>query len=117
MKSLRIPLYLLLLSLACIAAMIGHPITFMDSDTWFHLDGGRYILQHQALPTGSHFSFLSPPRPWLPYFWLFDVLVYRLYTWWGYYGLIGLRMVAYLATLALLLRYLFRNPSRPESRA
>ena len=107
--------YLVLFFLLACGSLASFPIVPGDTDLWYHLSGGRYILEHLAIPRDSFFSFVSPPRVMVDYYWLFQVLVHRLYTWWGYYGLIALRAAAYLATGLLMLRLVFRNrgPAQP----
>lgn len=82
------------------------PVMRLDTDLWYHLTGGRFILEHRMLPQGSFFSFIDPPRAWIDYYWLFQVIVYSLYTWWGYYGLIGLRALLYVGLCGALIWYL-----------
>ncbi len=89
--------------------LIRWPIVAGDSDLWYHLNGGRYIVQHGAIPRTSYFSFIEPPRPWVDYYWLFQVLVYEIYARSYYYGLIVLRAVAYLATTLAALRFLLEG--------
>lgn len=89
--------------------LLRWPIIAGDSDLWYHLSGGRYILAHGALPHDSYFSFLEPPKTWIDYYWLFQVLVYAVYSHCDYYGLIVLRAVAYLATSLGILRLLFQG--------
>ena len=81
---------------------------------WYHLNGGRYLFEHHAIAHDSFFSFLSPPRAWVNYYWLFQGLLFSLYTWSGYYGLIALRACMYLATTMLVLRYLLNELTDQE---
>ncbi|MCX7698813.1 MAG: tetratricopeptide repeat protein [Candidatus Goldbacteria bacterium] len=67
---------------------------------WYHLNGGRYILEHGTVPKdSSFFSFIEPPREWVDYYWLFQVLVYKIYSFSGYYGLVFLRAIMFLSTI------------------
>lgn len=87
------------------------PILPADTDLWFHLDAGRYLFQHQALPHDTYYSFLSPPRPWVDYAWLFQALVYAVYAISGYLGLVLFRAAVFGVTLWLIFRYLRRSPT------
>lgn len=80
--------------------LVRRPIGAVDTDLWFHLNAGRYIAQHRAVPHEVFFSFLTPPRPWVDYSWLFQLAVYLTYVKWGYVGLILLRGLCFLATIA-----------------
>lgn len=84
------------------------PIVAVDTDLWYHLNGGRYIVEHHVLPTdSSFFSFIAPPRAWVDYYWLFQVFVYRIHTAFGYPGLIVLRNAAYGALVTAILSYFY----------
>ena len=94
------------------------PIAAFDTDLWYHLHGGRYIVEHRALPTNSSFiSFITPPRPWVDYYWLFQVLVYRLHATFGYPGLIVLRDIAYLTLITVILAYGYLTYQRDAKRS
>jgi len=92
-----------------VLALAAWPIMVTDTDTWYHLNGGRYLVEHGTIPRESFFSFISPPRPWTAYYWLFQALLYGLYTWWGYYGLIALRTTILLAALFTIWKFLFHG--------
>ncbi len=84
---------------------LGLPIYAGDTDLWYHLNSGRYLVEHGSVPDHSFFSFVEPPRPWVDYFWLFQAVVYGIHHLWGYTGLIVLRAVLFtgaLVTAALL---------------
>jgi hypothetical protein len=80
-----------------------------DSDTWYHLNGGRYFFQHHQIPKNGFFSFLAQSREWPNYYWLFQVLLYSIYHVTYYYGLIILKTVLYLSTMFLILGLLFKD--------
>jgi hypothetical protein len=89
--------------------MLGWPITANDTDLWYHLTAGRYILAHRALPHESFFSFISPPRPFVDYYWAFQACIAALYEWAGYHGVIVFRALIYAATALLSLRLLVKG--------
>ena len=99
-------LYALLLCGFGFAVLASWPIVLTDTDLWFHLSRGRYLFAHQIIPHDTFFSFISPPREYVNYSWLFQALVYALHAHAGYYGLIAFRSVLFLATFLLLARYL-----------
>ena len=103
-------LYVLILLCTTTYYLATWPIVAGDTDLWYHLNSGRYILEHKSLPHNSFFSFISPPRAWIDYFWLFQVLVYGLYSISDYYGLIFFRTFLYGLTLVLILRLLLKHP-------
>ncbi|MBI3330753.1 MAG: hypothetical protein HYZ96_01415 [Candidatus Omnitrophica bacterium] len=91
--------------------LLSWPIVRLDTDLWFHLSTGRYIVEHLAIPRETFFSFLSPPRPWLDYSWLFQVMAYAIHEAAGYHGLLILRTATYLLTVALTCRLLLKGRS------
>ena len=50
---------------------------FRDSDVWWHLAVGRYILAH-GIPSVEPFSFLHAANPWVGQQWLYEVVLTRL---------------------------------------
>ena len=108
--TIAVPRYIWVLVALIGAGLLWRPIVYPDADLWFHLSSGRYIVEHGFPPRDSYFSFISPPRPWTDYFWLFQVLAYLIHQGGGYFALLLLRMVVYLALIIVLIRYLFRQP-------
>ena len=66
--------------LAAAAIVLGcQPL--IDSDVWWHLRSGAWILEHRRVPTLDPFTFASADRLWVDLHWLFQVmlaLVYRM---------------------------------------
>ena len=108
--------YLLYLYLITSWHTLRWPVVAEDTDLWFHLTGGRYMITHHALAPDSFFSFLSPPRPWVDYAWLFQVIAYALHSAFQYDGLVVLRTVVYLLFMSILLLFLFTRRSPDVSR-
>lgn len=86
--------------------LLRWPIVAGDTDVWYHLNAGRYIVDHRAIPSYSFFSFLVPPRSWVDYYWLFQLLVFVVYTAGGYLGLVFLRHALYVATISVIFWFL-----------
>ncbi len=76
---------------------------------WYHLNGGRYFFETGSVARTSFFSFIAPQRLWVNYYWLFQVLVYQLFSWFGYMGLIFFRTLLSCATLLMLFFYLYKD--------
>jgi len=102
-------LYILLLYVLTIYYIFQWPIVAYDNDLWYHLNSGRYILEHKAIPKDSFFSFISPPREWVDYFWLFQVLVYKVYSFFDYHGLVFLRAILFLTVVSIILSFFFKG--------
>ena len=102
-------LYISLLYLLTTYYLFQLPIYAGDTDLWYHLNSGRYIFTNKSIPKDSFFSFISPPREWVDYFWLFQVLVYKIHSLFGYYGLVFLRAFTFLTISILILCFFFKN--------
>ncbi len=82
----------------------------LDPDVWWHLSVGQWVVEHGTVP--DHDPFSRPDQPWLAYSWLYEVLVYAL---WSRFGLAG--VVVYRAVLALaVVAAVHRLVARPEPR-
>jgi tetratricopeptide (TPR) repeat protein len=112
----RLPaVYLCALFLLAAGCLLYRPIMAGDTDLWYHLNAGRFILTRHALPHDSFFSFLAPPRVYDDYYWLFQVTAFTIYSWGGYLGLILLRTGVFGAALLVIGRYLFGAEYRAPS--
>ena len=67
--------------------------TSLDPDIWWHLQAGRWVVEHAAVPQTDPFSAFGQGKPWLAYSWLFEVLVYGLYLGLGMAGVVLYRAV------------------------
>jgi tetratricopeptide (TPR) repeat protein len=101
-------IYLALLLSATFYYLVQWPIFAGDTDIWYHLNGGRFIVEHRSLPTDSFFSFITPAREWIDYYWLFQAIVYVTHFFTGYYGLVALRTLIFLIVIVLMLLF-FRD--------
>jgi hypothetical protein len=74
-----------------------------DSDTWWHLVSGRYIVENRTIPLNDLFSHTRLGASWIDHGWLAQILLYGLYALGGWAGLtLG---VAALVTLAFVFVY------------
>jgi len=89
--------------------LLLYPVYALDTDLWYHLNAGRYILSSFTIPQDSYFSFVTPARPFIDYYWLFQVIAFKLYTFGGYYALIALRVSIYVAITFLILHFLVKG--------
>lgn len=80
-----------LVLLVAVATAFAQPIVPVDSDLWYHLRHGEEILSNLSLPTDTYFSYLEPPRPFVDYYWLFQVMVHGVHELAGFWGLWLLR--------------------------
>lgn len=93
-----------LLLVVIVAASLGWPLLVRslfrgDTDLWYHLAAGRFLVETGGMEATSYFSFLEPPRTWVDYFWLFQWIAFRVHALAGAWGLIVLRAMLGVATL------------------
>ncbi len=107
----RLPFLLYLAGLAALAlyATARSPVVATDNDLWYHLSHGRHLFDTGRIPDSSYFSFISPPKVWVDYYWLFQAVVYPLFEAAGYGGLIALRTLVFGGFLLVVAALLFRG--------
>ena len=80
-----------------------------DIDTWWHLASGRWIAQHHAVPYTDVLSFTVRNNEWVNLQWLYDLLLYAIYSLSGASGLVIASAACFIATFAILARHLART--------
>jgi hypothetical protein len=80
-----------------------------DFDTWWHLASGRWIAQHHAVPYTDVLSFTVRNNEWVNLQWLYDLLLYAVYSLAGADGLVIASAACFIATFAILARHLARS--------
>jgi len=112
-KNLSLKIYLIIFFCLTGWLFLSWPVggLYSDTDLWYHLSGGRYFFQQHRIVSDSHFSFITPAREFINYYWLFQIIVYIIHTGAGYYGLIFFKTALYLTTLYLILRLLTNGGS------
>ncbi len=58
----------------------------LDTDIWWHLKVGDWIVQHREVPSAGILSRTAATRPWIAYSWGFEVIISRVYAWFGLMG-------------------------------
>jgi hypothetical protein len=96
MKSLTLPRLVTLLTFIALFAMAVR--TPVDTDMYWHLRTGQYILQTHAIPAADPFSWTALGTPWVNVHWLSQIFLYCTYALGGLPGLALL--VAALVVLA-----------------
>jgi hypothetical protein len=104
-----------ILALAAILLMACFSTEVADSDTWLHLETGKYVVEHHRIPIPDPFSFttyLGTPLPGeetvrafnLTHSWLGQTIIYLAYAAGGFGGMVLLRawlMTAFCALAGL----------------
>ncbi|MGQ9501105.1 MAG: hypothetical protein ACUVSB_03475, partial [Anaerolineae bacterium] len=97
-RSSPLPLTRVLSALVFIAIFTMAVRMPADSDTWWHLASGRYIIEQRAIPLTDPFSHTRQGAPWIDHGWLAQLFWYALY-YLGSWPLLALGVAA-LVTLA-----------------
>lgn len=109
-RGFRITVICLLFLLASLVAL-GHMTTRVaDPDMFWHVETGRWIVEHRAIPQTDVFSWYgeSARLPWVTQEWLWDVGAFGIYAAGGYAALYGLTAALY-GTLIVLCFYWLRR--------
>jgi tetratricopeptide (TPR) repeat protein len=69
---------LLLLLLVAVAFLLGC-YEMGDSDIWWHLRGGQWILEQGRVPDLDPFTFGSANKPWVDIHWSYEVILALMY--------------------------------------
>ncbi len=101
-----------LLILAILFGQIAYHFSWtnvqLDPDIWWHLSTGRWIVQHEAVPSTDPFSEYGQNRPWVAYTWLFDLSVFNIHRLQGVMGIEYVKIVLGMA-FALTLYFLYQR--------
>ena len=97
--------------------LILWPIVAFDTDLWSHLNGGRYLVDHGKIPRTNFYSFVSPEREIISYSWLFKALIYQIFLYFSYHGLIIFRTLVCAATLTVVFLFLRNRQARTGTAA
>jgi len=75
---------------------IGFLTTFnsLDPDFGWHLRTGKSILE-EGVPYKDWYSYTMPDFPWIDHEWLMDVLIYKIYSSFGFYFLLLVFIILY----------------------
>jgi len=90
-------------------ALIGGQVLLRDSDTYWQIAVGRWILDHHALPHVDIYSFTKAGEPWTSSSWLAQVLFAASYNLAGWIGPVVLAAGCIGSTFALLVHILGRR--------
>jgi tetratricopeptide (TPR) repeat protein len=73
-----------------------------DSDTWWHLAAGRWIVANGGVPRHDPFSYTVADHAWINLQWLYDVFIYAVFQVAGPSGLVLASVVLFTAATAVL---------------
>jgi hypothetical protein len=104
----RLVIVVLLYCIPSFQAMV--PVA--DPDIWWHLRTGEWIFSHGEVPLTDPFSVYGSGKPWVAYSWLFEILVYALFTKLGLMGILVLTVLMSLL-IAMVLHGALRRAGLP----
>lgn len=78
-------------------------VEIKDFDLWLHLGVGKYITVNKVVPGVDFLSATISGEPWVNHEWLFQVIVYNLYSNFGPDGILKMQIGVVLVTMLLLL--------------
>ncbi len=80
-----------------------------NTDTWWHLAAGRWIVKHGTIPHLDTLSWTVPDHPWINVQWLYDVIIYGIYQVGGPNLLVISSVIAYTTAIALMFQNVRRH--------
>jgi hypothetical protein len=83
------------------AIWILQPVVF-DPDIWWHLQTGKWMVEHGTLPATDPFSAYGEGKPWVAYSWLFEISMYGLVQSCGEWGILLYTLVGIWLTMLVL---------------
>jgi hypothetical protein len=86
-----------------------------DTDTWWHLQSGRWIIENGTVPRNDPFSHTKLGEPWIDHGWLAQAVIYLSFDAFGYAG--PVLFVAAMVTLAFYFIWLQCRDGDPWLRA
>ena len=87
LKGLTIQRLVIAITFLAILAMAAR--VSVDTDTWWHLRAGQWIVEHRTILTSDPFSYTKAGASWQYPGWLFEVPMYLIYKTSGAGGLTG----------------------------
>jgi len=78
----RLVAWIVFLAIFAMAARVS-----MDTDTWWHIRAGQWIIQNREIPTTDFFSYTRAGETWIYPGWLVEAPMYLLYQLFGPGGL------------------------------
>lgn len=97
--TLRRSILLIVMFLIPLTVSISATSAKFDPDAWWHLRTGQWIVENRMVPLTDSFSIMSG-TPWVAYSWVYELVLYGLYF---YFGLAG--FIIYGITMSLAITY------------
>jgi tetratricopeptide (TPR) repeat protein len=85
-------------------ALLAWPIVPHDTDLFYHLNFGRRIASTLSIPHTAWYSYIETTHALVDYYWLSQLVFYRVHNAFGPIGLIALRAALFLALTSVVVR-------------
>lgn len=89
-------------------AIVVSSTSIDPNDTWWHIRSGQYYLETHTIPQTDVFSHTAVGKPVFTHEWLSQILLYKIYDWFGFWGIRILNSLMAAVTLLFIWR-LFRR--------
>ena len=83
-----------------------------ETDVWWHIRTGEWIMQHHQLPRTDPFSYTGAGKPWVAYSWPFEIAVYEVVKHWDLIGIVAISVFLWMGMTAAIF-YLIRMFKAP----
>lgn len=84
-------------------------------DIFWHIMAGNHMIGSSSIISTNVFSWTHPEYPWVPTYWLFEVLVSFIYGFAGFSGLVVFKCLIIALTLTLMTAYVLKTfPDFPK---
>jgi len=93
-----------LLALLCVFAFLSVCFPVTNTDIWWHLASGRWILEQGTFPVTDPFSAGAAGQKWTDVHWLFQVIAYGVYSAGGVLFLVLLKCLLFSVAAVFLLK-------------
>lgn len=103
------PLLVACLAIFGVIGSLRFNAVLADPDTYWHLETGRWILEHNAVPRSDPFSYSMSGAPWAPHEWLSQVVLAAVSLSANWTGLVVLVALVFAGTLAYMTRFLLKR--------
>lgn len=98
------PADIVLLAGALALAVVGSLRRMSDTDIWAHLKCGEFFFEKGAILRTHYFNCSWPDSPYLNHEWLFQAIIYKVYSYFGEAGIVTLQVLLVLLSFVVLSR-------------
>lgn len=85
-----------------------HKADIADTDVWWHLHTGQIMLQSHSIPRTDPFTLFGAGKPWQPYSWLFELVIFKCFQAFGLAGILTYTTALVVAITAAMYRLIRR---------